>query len=154
VPGTPASTDTRAAELGLKFRSSVAGYVRGVRFYKGSGNTGTHTGALWSRTGTKLAQVTFTNETASGWQQASFATPVAISANTTYVVSYHAPVGRYSVDQSFFASSGVTNGPLTALQSGVDGANGVYRHSTNVVFPSQSYSASNYWVDVVFSTTP
>ena len=34
------------------------------RFYKGTGNNGTHTGSLWSATGTLLATGTFTNETA------------------------------------------------------------------------------------------
>jgi hypothetical protein len=128
--------------------------VQGVRFYKGTGNTGTHTGALWSRTGTRLALVTFTNETSQGWQQARFASSVAISPNTTYVVSYHAPVGRYAVNTTRVATTGATNGPLTALRSGVDGANGVYRYGTSVAFPDQSFSASNYWVDVVFGTTP
>ena len=32
----------------MKFRASVAGYVTGIRFYKGTGNTGTHTGSLWN----------------------------------------------------------------------------------------------------------
>jgi hypothetical protein len=53
-------------------------------------------GRLWSSTGQLLAQATFTSESASGWQQVSFATPVAIQANTTYVVPYDAPVGRYA----------------------------------------------------------
>ena len=61
------------------------GYITGIRFYKGSGNTGTHVGHLWTSTGTLLATATFSNETASGWQQVNFATPVAITAGTTYV---------------------------------------------------------------------
>jgi len=158
VPAVAADADTSSVEVGVKFRSSVAGYVRGIRFYKGAANTGTHTGALWARTGastgTKLAQATFVGETASGWQTVLFATPVAVSANTTYVASYHAPNGRYSQDTSYFASAATTSGPLTALQDGTDGANGVYRYGSTVAYPNQSYSASNYWVDVVFSTTP
>jgi hypothetical protein len=154
LPAVEADPDTGSVELGVKFRSSVAGHVRGIRFYKGPGNTGTHTGALWTRTGTKLAQVTFTDETPSGWQQALFTTPVPISANTTYVASYHAPVGRYSQDTSYFATSGRINGHLTALRNGADGVNGVYRYGAGVAFPNQTYSASNYWVDVVFTTTP
>ena len=55
--------DTAAVELGVKFRSDVDGYVTGVRFYKGTGNTGTHVGHLWSATGTNLGTVTFTGET-------------------------------------------------------------------------------------------
>jgi Domain of unknown function (DUF4082)/Bacterial Ig-like domain len=93
APTSFATSDASSVELGVKFRSDVAGTVTGVRFYKGSGTTGTHTGTLWSSTGTKLATVTFTSETATGWQQAMFSTPVAITANTVYVVSYHSNAG-------------------------------------------------------------
>ena len=64
---------------------------------------GTHVGHLWTSTGTLLATATFTGETASGWQQVNFATPVAITANTTYVASYHAPNGHYSATDDYFA---------------------------------------------------
>ena len=60
APTTFATSDGSAVELGVKFRSDVAGTVTGVRFYKGTGTTGTHTGTLWSSTGTKLATATFT----------------------------------------------------------------------------------------------
>jgi hypothetical protein len=136
----------------MKFRSDVAGTVTGVRFYKGSANTGTHTGHLWSSTGTLLASLTFGSETASGWQQASFSTPVAITANTTYVVSYFAPVGAYSSTAGFFSSS-ADRAPLHGLASGVDGNNGVYRYGSSPGFPTSSYSNTNYWVDVVFMTS-
>ena len=97
TPAVVDSQDTGAVELGVKFRSDVAGSVTGVRFYKAAANTGTHTGSLWSASGTRLAQATFTGESATGWQTATFDTPVAITAGTTYVASYHAPSGRYSV---------------------------------------------------------
>jgi hypothetical protein len=150
VPGTIQDPDTGSVELGVKFRSDVAGSITGIRFYKGPNNTGTHVGALWTRAGTQLATVTFANETASGWQQALFATPVSISANTTYVVSYHAPVGRYSADGNFFATAGVDSPPLHALANGVDGGNGVYAYGATTIFPSNTYNTENYWVDVVF----
>lgn len=149
VPSNPQDTDTSAVELGVKFRASVAGKVTGVRFYKGAGNTGAHTGKLWSSTGTLLASLTFQNETASGWQEALFTTPVNVTANTTYVVSYWAPAGRYAADANFFTTQGVTNGPLTALQSGVDGLNGVFNY-TGSAFPATSYQDTNYYADVLF----
>ncbi|NUR52826.1 MAG: DUF4082 domain-containing protein, partial [Acidobacteria bacterium] len=93
VPTVPSAADTNAVELGTKFYSDVAGYITGVRFYKSTANTGTHVGNLWSSTGTRLATVTFGSETASGWQQASFSTAVQITANTTYIISYHTNVG-------------------------------------------------------------
>ena len=149
VPGSISDPDTGAVELGLKFKSDVAGTITGVRFYKGSQNTGTHTGHLWTRTGTLLATVKFTGETASGWQQANFATPVSIKANTTYIVSYYAPKGHYSGDNGYFSANGVDNGPLHALANSIS-ANGVYKYGPVGSFPNQTYQASNYWVDVVF----
>ena len=149
VPAVVSTTDTTSNELGLKFRTNTAGYVTGIRFYKGSANTGTHVGHLWTRTGTLLGTVTFTNETASGWQQATFATPIQVAAGQTYVVSYYAPNGRYAQNISYFANSAVNNSPLIALQNGTDGTNGVYKNGASG-FPTSSYSSSNYWVDVVF----
>ncbi len=148
VPGTPSDSDSSSVELGMKFKSSVAGQVTGIRFYKGANNTGTHTGHLWSAGGMLLASVTFVNETASGWQQAIFSSPVAIQANTVYVVSYHAPNGHYADDENFFASS-LNSASLQALQDGSDGPNGTYTYGS-IAFPTQGWNASNYWVDVLF----
>jgi hypothetical protein len=128
----------------------VNGTITGIRFYKGSANAGPHTGTLWSSTGQQLATATFTNETASGWQQVTFATPVAITANTVYVASYHAPNGRYAADENYFAAAGVANGPLYALRDGESGPNGVYIYSAATRFPTRIYRATHYWVDVVF----
>ena len=150
VPAVAAEAgDTSAVALGMKFRSDVAGTITAIRFYKGSGNTGSHTGRIWSSTGTQLASVTFANETATGWQQQNLPAPLAIAANTTYVVSYHAPVGRYAIDTGFFAN-GVARGPLHALSNAEGGGNGVYGYGAATVFPSQSWQSSNYWVDAVF----
>lgn len=152
TPAVVSTNDTAAVELGVKFRSSVAGNVVGVKFYKGAGNGGTHVGNVWSKSGALLARVTFTGETASGWQQANFATPVAISANTTYIVSYYAPQGRYSNNSRYFAGIAVTNGSLKALQDGEDGGNGVYAYGSSTRFPNSTYQSTNYWVDVIFSS--
>ncbi|WP_433831348.1 N,N-dimethylformamidase beta subunit family domain-containing protein [Actinoplanes sp. CA-015351] len=151
VPGVAADPETAAVELGMRFRSDVAGTVTGVRFYKGAGNSGTHVGHLWSSSGTLLGTVTFGGETATGWQTATFSAPVAITANTTYVVSYYAPAGRYAADTGFFASAGADNGPLHALRDGTDGANGLYRYGSGGGFPTDTWQSANYWVDVVFT---
>jgi hypothetical protein len=151
TPGTPADSDASAVELGMKFRTDVAGQATGVRFYKGSGNSGTHLGHLWSSSGTLLGTVTFSGESATGWQAATFATPVTLTPNTTYVVSYYAPVGHYAGDSGYFGA-GVDNGPLHALQDGADGANGLYRYGAGGGFPTDSWQSSNYWVDVVFQS--
>ncbi len=153
---TPSVADTgpdSAVELGVKFRSDVSGLVTGVRFYKGTGNTGTHVGNLWSSTGTLLASATFTGETASGWQQVNFASPVAIAANTVYVASYHTNVGHYSDDLYYFATQGTDASPLHAPADGVSGANGVFAYGSTSSYPNQGWKSSNYWVDLVFTPT-
>jgi methionine-rich copper-binding protein CopC len=152
TPATPAAADDSAVEVGVRFRTDTDGFITGLRFYKGAGNTGTHVGSLWSNSGTLLASATFTGESASGWQQVTLASPVAVTANTTYVASYHAPVGRYAFTADYFATSGVDNPPLHALADGVSGANGVYRYGASG-FPTNTFRSSNYWVDVVFNQT-
>lgn len=149
LPGTIDQPDGSAVELGMKFRSDIAGNITGVRFYKSSSNTGTHTGNVWTNSGQLLGSVTFTGESGSGWQQANFSAPVSIQANTTYIVSYFAPNGHYSADGQYFASA-MDNYPLHGLASGVDGLNGVYRYGSSG-FPSNSYNNANYWVDVVMN---
>ena len=139
-----------AVELGVKFKSDVAGIITGIRFYKAAANTGVHIGNLWSSTGTRLATATFANETTSGWQQVLFATPVAIASSTVYVASYHADNGHYSVNFNYFSEKGMDNPPLHMLADGVSGGNGVYAYGLNRAFPNQTYNAANYWVDVIF----
>ncbi|MEV4106448.1 DUF4082 domain-containing protein [Nonomuraea sp. NPDC049695] len=149
TPAVANADDTRAAVLGVKFRAATTGLVKGIRFYKGSQNTGTHVGALWTSGGTQLASVTFSGESASGWQQALFSTPVSINANTTYVASYSTTTGHFSYTLQQFTSE-VSNPPLTALADGADGGNGVYAYSATNTFPTSSYQASNYWVEPLF----
>lgn len=157
TPAVVNGSDGNAVELGMKFKSDVAGTVTGVRFYKGTSNTGTHIGHLWSSTGTKLATATFSGETASGWQDVQFASPVSIKANTVYVASYYAPVGHYSYTSGGFTNA-VDSAPLHALANSTS-SNGAYLYTTTKTggFPKSSYNATNYWVDVDFSsstTTP
>ena len=149
--GTPTgaadAADTSAVTLGVQFQPSGSGFITGVRFYKESDNTGSHTGSLWTASGQLLATGTFANETASGWQELDFSSPVAVTAGTTYVASYVTSTGHYADTQTGLASA-VTNGPLTALAGG-----GVYAYGSANTFPTSTYNASNYWVDVVYSTT-
>jgi hypothetical protein len=151
MPGVPMANDQSSVELGMKFRSDKDGLIAGVRFYKGgAANGGQHIGRLWTIDGTPLDSVTFANETDSGWQQALFQTPIPITANTTYVVSYFAPQGNYAADNSYFASSGVDHAPLHALSDAAAGGNGVFLRSSTGGFPTNSSMATNYWVDVAF----
>lgn len=151
VPKTLSVSNKHSVELGMKFRSSVAGYVTGVRFYKSAQNTGRHTGSLWNSRGHLLATVTFRNESASGWQTASFDHPVSIAAKSTYVVSYHAPHGHYSLNTNFLKRYNYTHKKLEALQNRRNNPNSVYKNSAQTSFPTTGGDGAIYWVDVVFS---
>ena len=151
VPTITAANDPNPIEVGVRFRSDVAGNITALKFYKGSTNTGTHVGNLWTNTGTLLATATFTGETASGWQQVNLSSPVTIAANTTYVASYNTTSENYSADPLYFANP-YDNEPLHAPQDGTAGANGVFVYGASA-FPTNTSNSANYWVDVVFTPT-
>ena len=141
TPGNAADVDTAKVELGVRFKPAVDGVVTGVRFYKGPGNTGVHTGSLWSGT-VRVATVTFAGETESGWQTAKFATPVIVKAGTEYVASYLAPVGRYAGDSGYAWPK--VSGNLTGLGS-------LYKYGGGR--PTETFGGSNYYVDALFIAT-
>ncbi|MCU1466823.1 MAG: hypothetical protein JWM72_2751 [Actinomycetia bacterium] len=151
-PAIASARDYGSVELGLKFKPDVDGYIVGVRFYKGAGNKGPHTGTLWSAKGQNLARVTFTGESASGWQTASFQHRVAVQANKVYVVSYHAPVGHYSYTRWYF-NHGHDNGYIRMNSSRRARGNGVYAYSNAPTYPTYTWTDSNYFVDVMFTTS-
>ncbi|MGO7357393.1 DUF4082 domain-containing protein (plasmid) [Rhizobium ruizarguesonis] len=144
TPSIISVNDNQPVNLGMKFQADTAGWVTGIRFYKGTDNTGPHNGYLWTASGTLLGGVSFSNETASGWQTATLTQQVAVAADTTYVVSYSTN-GNYSATGNYF-STDVTSGDLTALS----GTNGVYAYGSSGLFPSASYNSTNYYVDVAF----
>lgn len=143
-PSSPNFTDGVPYELGMKFRSAKGGQITAIRFWKAASETGTHIGKIWKVTGILLASVTFTNETASGWQEQLLETPVNIQANTNYVVSVNANV--YYVATSNELGSSIVNGDLSSV---ADGNNGVYNVDPNS-FPTSSYQNSNYYRDIAF----
>jgi hypothetical protein len=149
TPSSPNETDGTGSagdyELGMEFRSAKAGQIQAIRYYKAPSETGSHVGKIWSSTGTLLASVTFSNETASGWQQQALATPLTIQPNTTYIVSVNAN-SYYAVTNNGLATT-ITNGDLSAV---ADGSNGVY-NPTPASFPTQSFQNSNYFRDIVFA---
>ena len=141
---TPASSSNdQPYELGMKFTSTSAGEITKIRYYKMSGETGTHTGRIWSSTGTQLASVNFTSETSSGWQTAPLSTALSISANTTYVISVNC-VTNYALTSNAMGST-INNGPLSSIAE----SNGVF-NTTPGSFPNSSWNNSNYFRDVVF----
>ncbi|PWI51891.1 DUF4082 domain-containing protein [Rhizobium phaseoli] len=146
--GVAAANDANSVELGVKFIASASGQITGLAYFRSAQDAGTHVGSLWTASGQLLAQATFINETAGGWQTVSFTQPINVTAGTTYVASYHSN-GFYSATANYFTTDH-TSGALTAPASSVSGGNGVYAYGTGSLFPTASYNATNYWVDVLY----
>src|SRR4051794_17309128 len=146
VPALPNFTDGPGVdwELGMNFTSDNPGVIQAIRYYKSPSETGTHVGRIWSATGQQLATVTFTNESASGWQQQALATPLTINAATSYVVSVNTNSYYALTSQGF--SAAISNAGLNAPVGA-----GVY-NDVGGVFPTLVYQNENYFRDVVFVT--
>lgn len=149
VPTIASADDDQSVELGLRFTAESDGFVAGVRFYKGAQNTGTHTGSLWGPDGTKLGSVTFTGETATGWQTASFTVPIAVIAGQTYTVSYTAPNGGYAMQARYWPYEATPSTPLATASTIGDDSPGVFGVAGQR--PTMTWNDSNYFVDVVFT---
>ncbi|PPS42787.1 N,N-dimethylformamidase beta subunit family domain-containing protein [Chroococcidiopsis sp. TS-821] len=141
-PSIPNVSDGVPYELGMRFRSAKAGRIIAIRYWKAASEPGSHIGRIWSTNGTILASVTFTNETTSGWQQATLSTPLLIQANTTYVVTVN--VNSYFAISYDQLANSIVNGDL----SSVAGNNGVY--GVPGALPQNSFRNSNYFRDIVF----
>ena len=114
-----------------------------------------HRHARRRRSGTRPArgsrQATFTNE--SGVRLAVGDVRAArcrSPPDTTYVASYYAPNGHYSVTGSGF-SSAVDERPAAPALANATSPNGVYAYGAASSFPQGSFGASNYCVDVLFA---
>ena len=152
VPDILSTADTQPVELGVKFTPNASGKVDGIRFYKGPQNTGQHVGSLWSITGTRLATGSSAAETPSGWQEIRFPRPVPVAAGTTYVASYHAPSGGYSVTPNDFVVPRISGQLVAPASAGPHAPNGVFARGGAGTFPTEGLrAATNYWVDVLFS---
>lgn len=132
-------------ELGMRFTSMVAGQIRAIRFYKDSSESGSHIGRIFGPSG-QLAQVTFLNESQSGWQEQRLATPLSISADTEYVVSVNTGNTYYVATLNGLASQASSINLRRVV-----GNNGVYGNVG--VRPTSSYQNSNYFRDVVFAAS-
>ena len=141
TPPTSDSGDASPISVGLRFTAETDGYLTGLRYYRDAANTGVHTGTLYSAAGAVLATLTFGTGDP-GWQYASFATAVPVTAGTTYVASTFMPNGHYSYAPGFFTAP-VVNSPLT-------GTLGTYIYGADA-FPTSSWNDGYYYVDVVYS---
>jgi hypothetical protein len=153
VPNNPVEADYAPVTLGVKFTSTQAGQITGVRFYRARSSPTGYTVKLFTGDGAaRLARAIVAQDTCEVpcWEEVNFLAPVSINANTRYVATYYTPNGSYADDQNGFLSN-VTTGALSDSSSG---GNGVYLYAYSGL-PTESWNASNYFVDVLFTpSTP
>jgi hypothetical protein len=128
------------------------GVISAIRFYRGAKSPLGYVAALYAAGGKVLGSVTMPSETGPvpGWQQAVFAPPIPIAANTSYIAAYYAPSGQYS-DTWYGLTHTVSSGPLTAPAASLVGGNGVWVRGNS--YPVYDYLDGNFFVDVAFTTT-
>ena len=144
----PPATPTRSNSASNS-RADIDGFITGIRFYKSAANTGTHTGTLWTSTGTLLATVTFTSETATGWQQAASPTPSRHRRHHLHRLLPRPQRPLRPTNNGF--GTALDNPPLHAPATGAT-PNGLYLLLQHPRLPHQTWQGSNYWVDVTFTT--
>ena len=130
-------TSGATGEWGMDFTSSANGQITQICYYEPEGETGPHTGNLWSADGTLLASVPFIGETGSGWQYATLATPLTITPGTDYIVSVNCNMLLCYSDEIH-----IMNGPLDDECGEMSDTPGT--------FP-QTATGWNYFRDIVFS---
>ena len=133
-------------EVGVRFRTSQRVQITGVRIYRM--DTAALTGSLWDASGNLLAHGAFAPGPANSWQDLTFSKAVTIEPGATYVASYFTPRTRYAFRYDYFADSGRTVGPITALAGTAERPNGVfcYDNAGCGSFPVRGYRNSSYWV--------
>lgn len=163
---TPASTNVSEGAPGVTVATTVwfskAGTISGGRFFAPTTVTGTFQLALWqvtaddspagSGTGTLLGTATFGTLTPGAWNSVSFASPIAVTANTAYRIGVRTSDGRYTATSLFFSSSQLVNAGITAQATGTNPTgigpldNGSYATNTTS-YPNLTYNGGSYFVD-------
>ena len=146
TPSITSANDPSAYELGMKFQStrSRAGWPACA-----STRARATTGRIPARSGRPPAPCSLPapsrTRRASGWQTMTFANPVQISANTTYVVSYYDPAGPLRLRSGLvrlaaqYAAAHGAEGDYMAT----GGGNGVF-NTGGPGFPTSTFSGSSY----------
>lgn len=158
----------RPVELGVRFTPTVDGTIQYIRFFKGSktADSGPFSGHFWDSNGHLLGTTGPNRETIfnAGWKTLKFDQAIPVSAGQTYIASYHSP-GNFAIDEKYFAGSHPANtnntlipssGLITAPADSPTAHNGVFMYDSDApggnlpAFPTNTFKAANYWVDVVF----
>jgi hypothetical protein len=152
-PSTAGNVDS-AVDLAVEFYVTSAANLTEIRWWQPTtnANTSVRQAALYLVSNqSQVAAATSAAPTGTGWQTLSFASPVALTANTRYRAVVLHPGGGYSVAGNYFTSgANEVNGPLVIpkVANVADGKQGSFIYSGSLVYPTGSFNDTNYWVDV------
>ncbi len=141
-------------EVGMKIRSTEDGCITRAALLQAAQQHRHATSATCGRRdGQQLAEVTFTNETASGWQQEELPQPVPITAGhdaTSRPTTPPTAASRFS--PGYFAGARRPH-PAGRAQRPRRGGNGVYKYGAERLPGRDASARTNYWVDATFERT-
>ncbi|HVG09519.1 MAG TPA: DUF4082 domain-containing protein [Thermoanaerobaculia bacterium] len=127
--------------VGNEISSSRDGLITHLRYYRSPNETGIHTLKLYTAAGGQLASVDvdFGPFAVARWEVGPLSTPVAITADTRYVITVTTTNQQSKTPCGI--SPAITRGPLTAWGG---------RYIQGTAFPTNG-SCSNFWTDVYFN---
>jgi hypothetical protein len=152
---------------GVIFRLSAPGWLKKIRFYRGTldvtnPTTGAAEGRVYTVAGEAPVAGTDVEFTLSGtgWQDADVVPAVPLAANTTYKAAVL--TGDYTPTGGYFSTGpgvgGIVSGIITApdaagVPSGIGSIQqGSFKQPTvGLEYPTQYFNGGNYWVDVVIA---
>lgn len=140
--GTPPFT------YGIRFTPSASGSITHVRFYRHAGDVSVRKVRLWTAAGTELTPEggVSASVTTAGWRNVALPSAITVVAGQTYTATVDTTsTAAYPYTYNVFTSA-VTSSPLVAP---VDA--GVYS-SVLGQYPTLTYLASSYGVDVVYNS--
>ena len=166
--GTLAS-DTSDYTMGMQFSLSTAAALTGIWFYSASGAVILPSACcIYAVSGQSQVPGTVNNSpswsgvSGSGWVKCAYNGSVTLQASTAYRVCVFDGGGSnwYSATSEYWGtgagSSGITNGIITAPSNATaDGGNqdAFANPAASLVYPTSSFGAANYWIDVEVATS-
>jgi Domain of unknown function (DUF4082) len=167
-PSAPATivSDNGAETLGMQFSLNQSLPLTGIWWFSPSGAVDLPTACGIFQVnnttlvaGTSNVSPSWSGAAGSGWVKCSYNGAVTLFANTAYkvVISHDAGNNYYGATAHYWDSgtgqNGLTSGPITAVNNaGGDGGQDTYATASSLTYPSASFNANNYWVDVEVTT--
>ncbi len=157
---TASGEDPAGVNLGVEFSVSTTCWITSVLWWQATTgtdvNTDPRTIALYRLGSTPILVASHSGHVPSGtgWQTASFAAALKLTAGTRYKAVVFHPSGGYTSTGDYYGSgagqNGLTNGPLT-FHANSDTAAGqnTYVYGSALAFPGSTYQSANYWLDVI-----